>query len=117
MEWIIYLISVIGGLKIFLLLAIITMGAIIFGTFVVLDCAHGEQKEEFKKDLHRRTRIFFPMIIFSALLITFIPDKKTMLLIAGIHYGTQIEGIGDLPPNMVKALNNVLEDYIGKENE
>lgn len=46
-----------------------------------------------------------------------VPDRKQMLIIAGMYFGSNIEGIKDLPPNIVKAVNSALEQFSEKKKD
>lgn len=44
-----------------------------------------------------------------------IPSEKQIALLVGGHYAMNVEGMDELPENVVNALNGYLEQSIGKE--
>jgi hypothetical protein len=45
---------------------------------------------------------------------TLIPNREQMMFIAGSYFVTNVEGIKDLPPNIVAAANAALEELAKK---
>ena len=54
--------------------------------------------------------IFVTLITISAL----IPNREQMMFIAGSYFVANIEGIKDLPPNIISAANAALEELAKK---
>ena len=54
------------------------------------------------------------MIIASSFLLL-IPSKKDMMVIVGVDLIANIKGVEEVPPNLVKAINNYLKEF--KEEE
>ena len=46
-----------------------------------------------------------------------LPSSQQLYTIAGGYYATNIEGVKDLPPNVIKAANKFLEDFTIDENK
>lgn len=58
---------------------------------------------------------FIPVWLACVLLTVVIPDKKTIVAMYAVPYVTQIEGIKDVPPEMVKFIRKYMADYINED--
>lgn len=50
-------------------------------------------------------------LISCGILVTVIPTEKQIMMIAGSYFVSNIDGIEKVPPNLVKALNKMAEDF------
>lgn len=61
------------------------------------------------------------LFMFSGLALALVPSTKTLVAIYGIPAAIegvqQVEGVGELPDNLVGALNHLLKSYQGEEGE
>ena len=55
-------------------------------------------------------------LVIGALLYTIAPTKEEAMWIAGGHIATNIDGVGDISENAVKAVNAFLESVAEKED-
>lgn len=55
------------------------------------------------------------MLAVLLILSSLVPNKKDAMLIVGGYYALNIEGVADLPPNVVKATNKFIEEYLNAE--
>lgn len=101
-------IIVIGGLFI---ICVIVVGAISFCYYVL------EERGDIKKWFACMKKIVPAVVIVCV--VTFvsalIPSKKDAMLIVGGYYATNIEDIAKLPPNVIKATNKFIEEYLNAE--
>ncbi len=63
------------------------------------------------KMLRKWAYVTLPLCIFSMFSAKMIPSEKQMAFIVGGYMLTNIQGIKDLPPNLVKAMNTALDEY------
>ena len=60
-------------------------------------------------------KVVAPFIILPMFVVgTLIPDKDNLYTIIGGYYVTNIDGIEDIPPSIVGAMNKFLEEYSQK---
>jgi len=64
------------------------------------------------EECSKKIKRYLSIVIAIILLFTFIPSTKDAFTIIGGHYATNIEGTEKLSPNMVKAANKFIEDYL-----
>lgn len=79
-----------------------------------------EKRQEICKRYFRHRNIAIACVAFFVglnLLASAVPDRKQMMVIAGMYFGSNIEGIKDLPPNIVKAVNSALEQFSEKKKD
>ena len=58
-----------------------------------------------------------PLLVFTILLGAAIPSSKNAWIMAGAYVATNTEGVAELPPNVLAALNRFLEQYVEEEVE
>lgn len=109
----VYLISTAGSLSEFFGIAVgisfICFIACLITMPMLLDFFDAElNKFPFKKIL----LWFVPSWVLCALLAMAIPDTKTLIAMYGISYVTQIDGVKDVPPELVKFIKKFMADYM-----
>jgi len=107
-----YLIFVIvPGLKLALCLILIITCVGSLGSFLVLfSFKVVEGSEEVPSWASKTFKVALVTFLITGVLNMFVPSQKQMLLVLGIHSVTNIEGIEKLPKNIVKRLNDILEE-------
>jgi hypothetical protein len=118
--------TVIPGLEFFLgFTAFFSLVAAVVALVIGCNNEPKSYNSDEENNLMRSTRSFCfklsrNLIIYSiiaAFIGSFIPSEKSMYKIIGAYAVTNIEGIEQLPPNIVKAANNFLEGLIDKGDE
>jgi len=106
--YVLFMISAFGNF--FTAVAIVSL--IAFGIVTVIsflawsfdNSTHGER-------VFKSTRWWLVAPVVMGLVATAIPGKQDMLMIAGLYYASNIQGVNELPANVVKVLNNTLSSY------
>ena len=75
-----------------------------------------EQGKEAASDLLKAIKLLTVIGLVALCVYTVVPDKEEALWIAGGHIATNIDGVGDIPENAVKAVNAFLESVTEKED-
>lgn len=115
----IYWITRLDCIKVLLGIALIISTAVLATAIIMLWVDYDEtlMENEPKRKMLRTSRL---VVIISSLLLTFIPDSKTALMILGvgttIDYIKENETIKDLPDKCVKALDAWADSIVGEED-
>ena len=104
-----------GNLITFLMIIFI-LGVIIAIPFVIITTVEGYGAEQFKNFKHKG-KLFLGLTMF-VLLTSAYPSTSDLKFILGgtaIVAMTQVEGVSELPENLVSAANQFLEGVVDKE--
>ena len=92
---------------------------VVIGTFVLIIMGvckrNANLNEKDKQEISSIFKFLIPFYILACIVglaSALVPSKKDAMLIVGGYYALNIEGISDLPPNVVKATNKFIEEYL-----
>ena len=77
--------------------------------WIRLDSAGEDEVEAINHRFKKGIKLAFSGMILGILLLSFVPDKKTMTVLATVYVIENTDGIENVTPNMVKLLNDYLE--------
>lgn len=111
--WQLYLLSIldsIDGTATFL--AVIATLTVI-GSLVGWAIAHTDELNISIKNAIKKILFWSSVIAITTMFIaTAVPSSKNAWIMAGAYVATNVEGVKELPPNVLKALNRFLEQYV-----
>ena len=102
-----------SAVKVSILVCGVLLAGLIIGYFVSLGDDTPEIHTKVKKFLKIAASsfaVFFIIIVLS-------PSRSQIVYLIGGYYVTNIEEIGDIPPNLVRAANKFLEDFSVEQPE
>jgi len=106
----------IAGMAEFLLVTLTTIILLLGGVYTAVKI-EGDFEDLTGRLLFLRNILIGLSLGFVISLVTYLgaPSKEDALWIAGGHIATNIDGVGDIPENAVKAVNVFLESLAEKE--
>lgn len=104
----------------FLFVVIPHMGLVFWGAFVVLACVFFLMMlghDDIAAPISPSTLGFVGTVTISFLLIAgIIPNKQEMAVIISVPYLSQLKGAENIPNNLVKKINDILQIKLEKGN-
>ena len=76
------------------------------------DFAHTENRESYRRYVKRTAKTSLITILILIPITMLMPSTKTLTYMIGGYYVTNIEGIKDIPPNVLNMMNKFMEEYI-----
>lgn len=109
--WLLYLILMVGSWGLFAAIWAFISLVVSLGALMMASMEHTDAD---KALFFKFGRWAFTLSLVLLPFALFLPSNKTVMYMVGGYVATNVEGISDLPPNLVGAANKFLEDYTTK---
>lgn len=115
--WQLYLLMTLPEFAVAFGIVCFVVGLFTIGMIIAALVNHGDSYQEGDRDWTRflqykkAAKMGLTACVVTGFLAAAIPTSKALYTIVGGYYVTNLDGIKDLPPNVVAAANNFLKKY------